>query len=487
MNLTLPDPLVTPGPDYASINNVAFEAIDAHTHSSGDGVQIPAAGININDDLTFNGFNIYGVRTVRLETQAVTPTDPADLQIVYSKGGELVYRDALGNEVPITASGSVAGATGSITGLSAPASASYSSITKTFTFVFDSSKPARFTHADLKLYPYDGSTAYANAVTIKSPVAIGADYDFTLPAAVPTQDALLSMGTSGIVTTGAANGTAGAPSIAFASDLDTGFYRISGGNLGLSTNGTLRFDVSTTAVTSTLPVMAPDGVQTDPAYTFASDPDTGVYSGGANILAFTTGGTLRFNMTAQLNAASLGSQAAPTYTFSGDNDTGVYSPGADTLGFTTGGTNRFTIDGNQLKAINVGSAAAPTYTWSGDPDTGIYHPAANQVGIATLGTHRVLVSSGGIEWEGNGPVKWAVYDPGTNIGAGASITFTAPAGATKILSGVGVYLTGSSQSTIGATGSGATVTFEPGTSLTTIKITNNSGVTLGYRVILQYV
>jgi hypothetical protein len=50
------------------------------------------------------------------------------------------------------------------------------------------------------------------------------------------------------------DGTAAAPGLAFASDLDTGFYRPANNELGIATNGSSRMTVSTTAVTSTLPV-----------------------------------------------------------------------------------------------------------------------------------------------------------------------------------------------------------------------------------------
>ena len=54
LNLTLPTVTVTLGPTWATQINAAFEVIDEHDHTSGKGVQIPTAGLNINDDLDFN-------------------------------------------------------------------------------------------------------------------------------------------------------------------------------------------------------------------------------------------------------------------------------------------------------------------------------------------------------------------------------------------------------------------------------------------------
>jgi hypothetical protein len=48
------------------------------------------------------------------------------------------------------------------------------------------------------------------------------------------------------------NGAVGAPGLSFGSDTDLGLYRISADRLGVATNGVLAFDVSTTAVTSSL-------------------------------------------------------------------------------------------------------------------------------------------------------------------------------------------------------------------------------------------
>ena len=42
------------------------------------------------------------------------------------------------------------------------------------------------------------------------------------------------------------------------------------------------------------PLLAPDGTVTDPSYSFASDTNTGIYRVGAEQLGFTAGGTLRY-------------------------------------------------------------------------------------------------------------------------------------------------------------------------------------------------
>jgi hypothetical protein len=113
----------------------------------------------------------------------------------------------------------------------------------------------------------------------------------------------------------------------------------------------------------------------------------------------------------------------PSFYF--DPDTGIYSPGANELGLSTGGAARLTIDSagnvaipgtlgvtgaitgsltgsaslNVLKAGDTmtGSLTAPALIPSGStvPTNGVYLPAANSVAISTNGTGRLFVDSAG--------------------------------------------------------------------------------------------
>jgi hypothetical protein len=49
----------------------------------------------------------------------------------------------------------------------------------------------------------------------------------------------------------------------------------------------------------------------------------------------------------------LGSAAAPTYTFTGDPNTGIYSPGADQVAVSTGGTGRLFVDSSGRVGVGV--------------------------------------------------------------------------------------------------------------------------------------
>jgi hypothetical protein len=97
---------------------------------------------------------------------------------------------------------------------------------------------------------------------------------------------------------GAPDGTADAPSIAFESDGGNGFYLAGTDSIGASTNGVNRLTLSTTAFTSTLPFVAPLGAAATPSLAFTGDPNTGIYSPGADQLAISTNGVERINVEA---------------------------------------------------------------------------------------------------------------------------------------------------------------------------------------------
>lgn len=277
MTLDLPAVQVTLGPQWASLINSAFEVIDTHDHTSTKGVQVPTAGININADLNFNGNNAYALRTVRLSNLGVSPAGVTDLGIVYQKNGELAYKDASGNEVVITAAGSVAGATGTITGLSSPASAAFSSVTNSFTFSFDSSKPGKVNASDYSFYEYNNASA--NAITLKSPASVGAAYTIALPTAQATQSVeLLTIDNNGQMNHAQLSGTANQVNVT----QSTSAVQLA-----------LPQDIHSGASPSFTGALLGDGVVGTPALRFTNDTNTGLYRVGADQVALVAGGTTR--------------------------------------------------------------------------------------------------------------------------------------------------------------------------------------------------
>jgi hypothetical protein len=89
---------------------------------------------------------------------------------------------------------------------------------------------------------------------------------------------------------------------------------------------------------------------TVPSYSWGGDPNTGLYQPAADQIGVTTGGTLRLTINTTAFTATLpwrgqnGTVGAPAYSFSGDTNTGVYLVSADNLAIATGGVQRVLID-----------------------------------------------------------------------------------------------------------------------------------------------
>ena len=88
-------------------------------------------------------------------------------------------------------------------------------------------------------------------------------------------------------------GTAGAPSLYFTGDTNTGVYSPGADQVAISAGGTARLTTTTTGITSALAVDVPLGAVGTPSITFTGDTNTGIYSPGADQIAITTGGTGR--------------------------------------------------------------------------------------------------------------------------------------------------------------------------------------------------
>ncbi len=195
MNLQIPVVSQEPGPQYAVDVNTSLLTIDQHNHAFGNGVQITPNGLNINADLNFQNNNATALRTVRFTPQISTITAASpDLGCLYESGVDLYYNDGAGNIVRITQSGGVAGSPGSISGLTSPASASYSAGSQTFTWQSDANTAANMDFGSAILR---NITASSNGVTLSPPAALAADYTITLPAGLPGSASFLTIDSSG--------------------------------------------------------------------------------------------------------------------------------------------------------------------------------------------------------------------------------------------------------------------------------------------------
>lgn len=196
-NMSLPIPVVgtQTGPDYALNVDACFQIIDAHDHTSGNGVAITPDALNINAELPLNENNLTGAKTVRFVAQSsVDPITP-NLGCLYVVGDDLYYNDEAGNAIRITQNGAVTGAAGTITGLpSGTASASYSAGPAKFIFQSASNVGADLDFASAIIRE---KVANGKGVTLSAPTALAADYNLILPAALPASQKFATIDNSG--------------------------------------------------------------------------------------------------------------------------------------------------------------------------------------------------------------------------------------------------------------------------------------------------
>lgn len=240
---------------------------------------------------------------------------------------------------------------------------------------------------------------------------------------------------------------------------------------GTTVTGTGAFSSAST-ITGTVHFASGLGSNAAPVFSFTGDPNTGVFSTGADALAVTAGGTTRgvFDSTgltvtgqvlvsssfggAQFYANNDGTVSAPVFSRSTDANTGVYFPAAEQIAFTTDGAQRLLLTSAGLFNA-LGSTSAPTYSFSGDANTGIYSGGADQVQVTTGGVTRIAVTSalaftGNVTITGDNTLTGQYYpgridSPGTAQGT----IYLASHNSYGLYTASGMYITGMTH--VGAT------------------------------------
>lgn len=197
MSLVLPGVGTQAGPQYATDVNNSLSIIDTHDHTPGNGVLIPTAGINIDNTLSFNTFGASDLQRLSLDAQ-VSPLSGATYPTsLYASGVDLYFNDGSGNQIQITSSGQVNTATGNITGLSAPAAASYISGSQKFLWQANSGTNLPATMEGASVVVREQVVA-GNGVTLSAPTSLAANYTLTFASALPsTTNAITLTNTSG--------------------------------------------------------------------------------------------------------------------------------------------------------------------------------------------------------------------------------------------------------------------------------------------------
>lgn len=198
MNLPIPQVGNEAGPQYATDVNNCLTLVDQHNHTPGYGVQITPNGLNINTDLPINANNLTLVRSLRFSPQGAPIANVDDIGCLYEVVNDLYYNDGLGNQIRLTQSGGIAGTSGSIANLVAPASATYVTLTKTIVFQSNTNRAANLDAGFIILRTPNASSP---GLTLQVPGSIASDYTLSLPL-LPLSTLPMQLDSSGNMSTG---------------------------------------------------------------------------------------------------------------------------------------------------------------------------------------------------------------------------------------------------------------------------------------------
>ena len=107
MNIDLPVVSTTLGPEWAAKLNAGLEVVDSHDHTSGKGIKVPTAGLNINADLSFNTNRASALLSSKYTSQASALSGASNANSVSVSGGNLYFTNSSGTAVQLTTGGSI--------------------------------------------------------------------------------------------------------------------------------------------------------------------------------------------------------------------------------------------------------------------------------------------------------------------------------------------------------------------------------------------
>lgn len=222
------------------------------------------------------------------------------------------------------------------------------------------------------------------------------------PANGTTLDDQTVFSTNGTTQVYFIDGSAGVPSLSFAADTDTGFYRVASGAIDFASNGaaTVRFQAGGIEMQAGI-IQNTFGSAAAPSFTFDGDEDSGLYRSAVDNLSITTAGVLRWTIdqngtmfagTTQGIQFPAGSVSIPAANCASDTDTGVYFPSANAVAISCGATQSLLVDATSTYH-RQGSANTPGLTFIADDNTGIYSISADVLGFSTAGVFRGAFNS----------------------------------------------------------------------------------------------
>lgn len=185
------------------LNAALTDKLDAHDHTTGKGLRVPTAGLNINADLSFGGFAATALKAMDLSpVAAATVSALTTALFVSSADNELYWRTSGGVNVKVTAGSSLnSSLLGGFTGDygAGAEEAEFTSATGIYDFRVAATERGFIDCSDIRLF--EKTAGITNAVKLKSPAALAASYTVTFPTAVPASTSLVMMSSAGVLST----------------------------------------------------------------------------------------------------------------------------------------------------------------------------------------------------------------------------------------------------------------------------------------------
>lgn len=162
LSMSLPDPNITTGPQYAQQINNAFLVVDAQI-----GTGVTPSELNLNGDVDFQSNDAINLRSVRFVNTGALAA-PTDVGCAYDFSGNLWFNDNAGNQIQLTNNGSVNAGNGNISGMTGTsASVSFNTLTNAYTFNATPTKQAGINAlSGVFSYLYVSGTVYAPNLTV---------------------------------------------------------------------------------------------------------------------------------------------------------------------------------------------------------------------------------------------------------------------------------------------------------------------------------
>lgn len=198
----------------------------------------------------------------------------------------------------------------------------------------------------------------------------------------PTSGLILSGNGPALVASGAVKLSAGVTALSITDGIHLGIQTTTGSKIGTVTTAKLAFYNST-------PIVQPSST-------------TDLRQALINLGLYATGGATPLDLNGGVVTVGQGAVGSCAVQFASDPNTGMYSGGADSLSLATAGAARLTISSGGtatftgLVRIGDGAVGTPGLAFGSDTDCGFYRPGADTVSAVIAGAAVLTFSSGGV-------------------------------------------------------------------------------------------